>query len=247
MTGTWDAATYDRVANPHVTWGRAVVGRLDLTGDELVLDAGCGTGRVTELVLGAFPAVRVVAFDASPEMIAEARSRLAPYGERVSFAVGDLLDPVLPALPGPAGAVLSTATFHWVHDHDRLFANLAGALRSGGQLVAQCGGAGNIAAVQRALVELGAPVDDTCFPTPEATEERLAAAGFEAVSCWLQPEPTRFPSPEDLEAFLATVVLRWQLTGVGEDDRPAFVHEVAARLPGGEIDYVRLNIVGRRA
>ena len=42
----------------------------------------------------------------------------------------------------PVDAILSTATFHWIADHERLFARLHAALRPGGRFVAQCGGAG---------------------------------------------------------------------------------------------------------
>ena len=48
------------------------------------------------------------------------------------------------ALEEPVDAILSTATFHWIADHERLFARLHAALRPGGRLVAQCGGEGNI-------------------------------------------------------------------------------------------------------
>jgi trans-aconitate 2-methyltransferase len=243
VSGTWDAATYDQVALPQARWGQAVVERLRLVGIERVLDAGCGTGRVTEMLLARAPGIRVVALDASPEMIGVARRRLARWGERTSFVQGDLLA----GAPGPVDAVLSTATFHWIHDHDRLFASLAQALVPGGQMVAQCGGEGNIASVQRALVDMGARVDDTYFATPEQTEARLERSGFEGISCWLQPEPTTFGSQEELETFLGTVVLRHQLAEVASAERRAFVHEVAARLPGGAIDYVRLNILALRA
>ena len=51
----WDAATYDRVADPQTRWGRVVLDRLPLAGDETVLDAGCGSGRVTELLAARLP------------------------------------------------------------------------------------------------------------------------------------------------------------------------------------------------
>ena len=60
----WDAATYDRVADPQTRWGTAVLDRLTLTGDEVVLDAGCGTGRVTESLAERLPRGRVIALDA---------------------------------------------------------------------------------------------------------------------------------------------------------------------------------------
>ena len=97
-------------------------------------------------------------------------------------------------------AILSTATFHWVLDHDALFRHLAAVLRPRGALVAQCGGAGNIASVQRVLASIGdgwlGPVH---FETPEATSDRLAAAGFTDIRCWLTEEPTRFERGEPFE------------------------------------------------
>ena len=147
----WDAATYDRLAAPMTRWGRIVVDRLELRGDERVLDAGCGTGKVTAMLRERLPDGEIVALDGSASMVALARERLGE--ERVTYLVADLLEP-LPVDP-PVDAVLSTATFHWIPDHDRLFANLAAVMRPGAQLVAQCGGRGNIASVEAALRDMG--------------------------------------------------------------------------------------------
>ena len=138
MTRDWDARTYDRVADPQTRWGTAVLERLTLEGDERVLDAGCGSGRVTELLANRLPDGRVVALDGSPSMIDAARERLAPFGDRIEYVVADLGAPL--PIDGTVDAILSTATFHWVPDHDALFRNLAAVLRPGGRLVAQCGG-----------------------------------------------------------------------------------------------------------
>jgi trans-aconitate 2-methyltransferase len=242
----WDAATYDRVAEPMTRWGAVVVGRLPLRGDETVLDAGCGSGRVTELLLERLPNGRVVALDGSPSMIDQARVRLARFGDRVEYVVADLGDPL--PLSGPLDAILSTATFHWVPDHDALFRNLAAVLRPGGRLMAQCGGAGNIASVRRVLAATGDGwLGASHFETPEATTERLAAAGFEDVECWLAEEPTDFAPGEPLETYLRTVILGAHLERLPEGERDAFVRLVAERLPAPRIDYVRLNILARRA
>jgi trans-aconitate 2-methyltransferase len=248
----WDAATYDRIADPMTRWGSAVLDRLPLNGDERVLDAGCGSGRVTEQLLARLPRGHVVALDGSPAMIDEARRRLSAEGDRVTFVVADLLAP-LPVAP-PVDAILSTATFHWVTDHDLLFRNLAAILRPGGMFVAQCGGAGNIATVLAAAKAV-APAfgldpgwrGPWLFATPEATAQRLTTAGFVEVDTWLNPEPTPLEPGEPLEAFLATVILREHLARLAVADRAAFVSAVAARLPRPEIDYIRLNIVARRA
>jgi len=242
----WDASTYDRVADPQARWGRAVLDRLPLAGDERVLDAGCGTGRVTEMLAARLPRGRVIALDASASMVSAARERLAPFGDRVEFLVADLREPL--PLDEPVDAILSTATFHWIADHAALFANVAAVLRPGGRLVAQCGGAGNIASVQRVLATLGdgwlGPVQ---FATPLDTVRRLDAAGFVDVECWLSDEPTRFEPGEPFETFLGTVILGPHLDRLAAEDRDGFVQAVVERMPEPVIDYVRLNIVARRS
>jgi trans-aconitate 2-methyltransferase len=248
MTPDWDAATYDRIADPMTRWGAAVLDRLPLRGDERVLDAGCGSGRVTEQLLTRLPSGHVIALDASPAMLEEARHRLAPLAGRVTFLLADLLEP-LPVEP-PVDAVLSTATFHWVTDHDRLFRNLAAIIRPGGRLVAQCGGAGNVASVLRAADEVGGPWRSPSrpwfFATAEETAHRLRAAGFVEIETWLNAEPTPMEPGEPLETFLATVILREHLAGLPDARRAGFVRAVADRLPRPEIDYIRLNIIARR-
>ena len=239
----WDAATYDRIADPMTRWGAGVLERLPLAGDEAVLDAGCGSGRVTEQLLERPPRGRVIAVDAAPSMLVEARRRLARFGDRVRFVECDLGRP-LPV--GTVDAVFSTATFHWVPDHDALFRNLAAVLAPGGRLVAQCGGAGNVASVRRIATELTGWAGPWTFATPEETAARLSAAGFVDVETWLHDEPT-VVEPERREDFLATVILRAHLARMPEAERAALVRAVADRLPNAEIDYVRLNILARRA
>jgi trans-aconitate 2-methyltransferase len=243
----WDAATYDRVAAPQTRWGGAVLERLPLIGDETVLDAGCGSGRVTEQLAERLPLGRVVALDASPSMVEEARRRLARFGDRIEYVVADLNEPF--ELPGSAraDAILSTATFHWVPDHAALFRNLAAVLRPGGRLVAQFGGVGNIASVKAIVASIGDGwLGPAHYETVDATTERLMAAGFVDIEAWLQPEPTRFEPGEPLETFLRTVILGPQVDRLPEAERDAYVHEVASRMAEPVVDYVRLNVNARR-
>ena len=242
----WDARTYDRIAHPMARWGEAVLDRLDLAGDERVLDAGCGSGRVTERLLERLSRGRVVALDASPRMIEEARQRLAGYGDRVEFLVADLRAPI-PIQT--VDAVFSTATFHWIADHEALFRNLASVTRAGGQLVAQCGGAGNLARVQAILDDLDPDrrlLRPWHFATPEDTRAALEAAGFTDISAWLHDEPTDI-LPESMAEFLRTIILGSTLEHLPPPEREPLVQAVAARLGDGRLDYVRLNIVARRS
>jgi len=216
-----------------------------LRDDERVLDAGCGTGRVTELLLERLPHGHVVALDADAAMITEARQRLTDFGNRVEFAVANLLEP-LPIQP--VDAILSTAAFHWIRDHDGLFANLAKVLTPGGQLVVQCGGAGNVASFLEAMDQLGEGVHAPWyFATPEDTRARLERLGFTEVQVWLNDEPTRFASRDEMQAFVQTSCLGPWLARLPLEQHDSFATSVAARLPGLELDYVRLNIVARRA
>jgi trans-aconitate 2-methyltransferase len=251
MTGgprDWDATTYDRVADPMTRWGGVVLERLPLAGGETVLDAGCGSGRVTERLAERLPSGRVIALDASPSMVDEARRRLARFGDRIDYVVGDLGRTIELPGGGLVDAILSTATFHWVADHDALFRNLAAVLRPAGRLVAQCGGAGNIASIQAILATTGDGwLGDVHFETPEATAARLAAAGFVEVETWLQPEPTRLAPGEPLETFLRTVILGGHVARLAPPERDPFIREVASRMGEPVIDYVRLNIAAIRA
>jgi trans-aconitate 2-methyltransferase len=242
----WDAPTYDRIGEwiPMTRWGGAVIERLKLRGDERVLDAGCGSGRVTELLLARWPGIRVVALDRSLSMLAECGRRLSAHAERVELVEADLDQPL--PLDQPVDAVVSNATFHWVRDHDALFRNLAAVMRSGALLVAQCGGEGNVGNVVTALHDLG--VDDMpwTFPTPAETKARLEDAGFTEIRIWLHAEPTRLEPGEPLETFLATVVLQAHLAREPVHRRTPLVEAIADRLPDGVIDYVRLDLDARR-
>jgi trans-aconitate 2-methyltransferase len=240
----WDAASYDRLSGPLLTMARDVIDRLVLRGDERVLDAGCGTGRVTEELLARVPNGSVVAVDGSTAMVASARERL---GDRAEVFACDLLEL---ELSEPVDAILSTATFHWIADHERLFARLHAALRPGGRLAAQCGGAGNIANVQAAIDAVDHPAlrgwaGPWNYATPAEAQERLAGAGFTDIWAWLQPWPIQPPSPRE---YFETVILGSHLERIPPAERGAFVDDVLAAV--GEpvrADYVRLNLLARRS
>jgi trans-aconitate 2-methyltransferase len=238
----WDASTYEQISAPQEEMGRAVLARMDLRGDETVLDAGCGTGRVTALLLERLPQGRVIAVDGSPAMIEQARERLP--ADRVDFLVADLAEL---RIPEPADAILSTATFHWVPDHDALFAALRGALKDGGRLVAQCGGRGNIQTLVEAVARTGftelAGWTPWNFAGPEETEQRLLAAGFSEARCWLQEWPIDI---EDPLSHFRTVSLGSHVERLPEHRRDAFLQAVFDEMENPfRIDYVRLNIDAR--
>jgi trans-aconitate 2-methyltransferase len=240
----WDARSYDAVSTPQQEWGAKVVARLDLEGDERVLDAGCGTGRVTEMLVDRLPHGRVLGVDGSPSMVAAARERLDP--DRVELVCADLLDL---AVAEPLDAAISTATFHWIADHDELFRRIRRALRPGAAFVAQCGGAGNIDRVRRLARAITAEPDYapdfTGWPgpwhyaDPEETRGRLERAGFDVERCWLEPAPVTPPRPRE---FLETVICAPYLERMPGALRGEFLDRLLDGLGTPPVlDYVRLN------
>jgi trans-aconitate 2-methyltransferase len=245
---TWDGQSYDRISGPMEVLGLEVLARLQLRGDETVLDAGCGSGRITQALIERLPDGRVIALDASESMVAAARERLRGADVRCL----DLLELDLPALAldRPLDAILSTATFHWILDHERLFARLRSVLRPGGQLVAQCGGRGNIDVLRGCANEVLAREPYAArfagfrppwnYAGPEETERRLLAAGFAEARCSLQPAPKE---PDEPREFLSTIVLGPHVQHLPAELREPFIDDVVAELPKPVVvDYVRLNI-----
>ncbi len=240
----WDAETYDAVSDPQFEWGMEVLERLALNGDEAVLDAGCGSGRVSAELLKRIPDGKLIAVDGSEAMIAKAEERL---GERATYLVADLSEL---QIGQPVDLIFSTATFHWIVDHDRLFRHLHAALRPGGRLVAQCGGEGNVAEYAKAIAAAMARPEFVThfegmsaiwnFAPPTLTEEKLWDAGFSEVRCWLQPKPVTPAQPLE---FISTVTLGPHLAQLPEELRQPFAEAVLEEA--GEpltLDYVRLNI-----
>jgi trans-aconitate 2-methyltransferase len=240
----WDAATYDRVSDPQFGWALEQLERLPLDGDEVVLDAGCGTGRVTSVLADRVPRGRVYAVDAAPSMVKHAREAL---GERATVLCQDLVEL---DLPEPVDVVFSNATFHWIPDHEALFTALHGAMKSGARLVAQCGGQGNVASFFAAADSVATEEpfarffdgwrNPRNFAGAEETAERLRTAGLTDVETWLEPRPV---TPGEPRPFVTTVCLVRHLDPLPEELREAFVDRVLARV--GEplvLNYVRLNM-----
>ncbi len=254
----WDAKTYDEISEPQYQWGLEVLERLAPQPAEAVIDAGCGSGRVSERLLERLPDGRLVCVDGSEEMLKVAAERF-DGDDRVTLFVSDLLELTPDVLeengaPPEVDALFSTATFHWIMDHELLFSRIHDVLRPGGRLVAQCGGAGNVAEHARDIVEVATSPEYVGyfdgmtvmwnFATPEETEERLRNAGFGEVSCWLEDKPIQPSKPLE---FTTTVTMGPHLSRLPEDLRQPFAEAVLERSRDPLVlNYVRLNIDGRR-
>ena len=264
----WDAERYHRVSNPQLEWGRRVLRRLAPQPGDRVLDIGCGTGRLTAELVAALGEGIVVAVDRSEAMLREAAAQaVEPAGPhrlhddrssvRVYFVRAD--GSALPFVDA-FDAVLSTATFHWILDHDQLFSSIYRALAPGGRLVAQCGGGANLGRLlDRAGVLIAAPAlaryfdgwrGPWEFADVPTTIARLDRAGFTAIDVYLEPTPATFDDRESFREFVSCVCLRDHLTRLPEADRPGFLDVLAdqasADTPPFTLDYWRLNMAATK-
>ena len=250
-TRDWDAATYDRISDPQVAMAVPVLDRLRLRGDETVLDAGCGSGRVTRLLLDRLPQGSVIAVDAAPSMVAQTRAAFADEARVEVLDPVDLQELVVDEL---VDAAFSNAVFHWVLDHEALFESLFAALKPGGRLVAQCGGEGNIDRLRTIAREVGEEEpyaahlagwsDPWNYSSPEEARLRLERAGFDEIETWLEPWPVSPPEPLE---YLRAVCLGHHVAALPEELRTPYVEAIAAHGDDPlKLDYVRLNIAARR-
>jgi trans-aconitate 2-methyltransferase len=245
----WDAGTYDRISAPQQAWAAEQLERVQLDGDEVVLDAGCGSGKITAVLADLVPHGTVYAVDAAPSMVRHAQEAL---GDRAVAMCQDLVEV---ALPEPVDLVFSNATFHWINDHDALFAALHRNMKPGARLVAQCGGRGNIDSFRRLADEVAGEEPFAQYFTDwqrpwnyagaEETADRLRRAGFEEIECWLEDRPVELSDPRD---FVSTVCLVRHLDPLPEELRTTFVDRVLERTGVPlTLQYVRLNMLARRA
>jgi len=254
----WNSRAYHKVSNPQFEWGLKVLDRVHLRGDERVMDAGCGSGRLTEKLLDRLPKGSVVGVDLSQNMLDQAAEHLRSYIDRVSFVRADLAD--LP-FANEFDSIFSTASFHWIKDHDALFASLARSLKHGGWLMAQCGGGPNLHDVHtrterlmhspkyaRYFESFEHPWE---FASAEITADRMRRAGFTDVITSLEHSPIRFSSANDYKAFMEPVILRPFLNVLPDAKlKKEFGNELvdeAFRDPSFHLDYWRLNIQATKA
>jgi trans-aconitate 2-methyltransferase len=243
----WDALHYDRLPLPHEQWGARLLSKVHLSGEEHVLDAGCGTGRDTIELLKRLPHGHVTAVDASAAMLRRLREKAAGAADRLTIIQGDLTAPL--SLHRPADVVFSVATLHWIPDHDAVFPNFAHLMAPGARLAFECGGRGNITRVRDAVHR--ATGDDSeqvgwRFADPLETEKLLFNNGFVEIDARLRDDPAHLPSGELFSDYLATVVLGRHLARIPPEARSDLVHAVAAEMAEPVVDYVRLEVTAQR-
>ena len=258
----WDAAKYHRISDPQLAWGRAVAARLNAVPGERILDLGCGTGRLTAEI-ARLPGISVVGLDRSATMLEQAGVTPGSDGGQTPSARPRYVRADGAVLPFVSAfdAVFSAAVFHWIPDHDQLFRSVYEALKPGGRLIAQCGGANNLDTLYgraRALMHsdeyrghFGDWKDFNHFENVADTERRLHHAGFGDLDVSLVSAPVKFDTPDAFKEFVAAVCLRHHLDRLPPGARDGFVTQITDQArdddPPLTLDYWRLNIAARKA
>lgn len=255
----WDAEVYDRIGTPMRGWAQQVIDDLALAGDEVVLDAGCGSGSVTFDLLQRLPRGKVYSVDSSVEMMEKLRRRIQDAGAHQIVPI--LADLTSFTLPEAVDVVFSNAVFHWIDDDDGLFGSLLRATKPGGRMRAQCGG-GQIFARLMPVVRdvaarppyaqyVGGHRDGKRYRSVEEARRALTRAGWTQVMAWTFPAPVVFEDHDEAALYLRTIILRDYVARLPEGVGEAYVHDVVAEYvrrhgPPFTADYVRLNLAAVR-
>lgn len=229
----WNPRDYAASSSSQARWGTELIARLNLRGNEHLLDVGCGDGKLTVELARRVPRGRVMGMDRSPDMIAYARqaypSEMYPNLQFIQMDAREI------RLPGTYDVVFSNAALHWVDDHQSFLKGVAAVLHHGGTLVVSCGGRGNAADVFRAvrLVMRTAPWR-ACFRSlrkpyffygAEDYEKWLPESGFKPVTVQLVPKEAVHASEADFAAWFRTTWMPYTQR-VPEGHRDEFIAAV---------------------
>ena len=232
----WNAAEYAANSVVQQSWARELIARLQLRGDEHILDVGCGDGKVTAEIARALPRGSATGIDASAEMIAFAK-KMFPRGKfsNLEFQVMDAREI---NFGRQFDHIFSNAALHWVDDHQQILRGAARALKAGGRLVVSCGGRGNAHDVFLALRpemrlkrwreyfrKMPRPY---FFHSPADYEKWLPKFGFKIQGLKLAPKDATYPGGDGFAAWLRTTWIPY-VQRVPEGEREEFIAAVTQR------------------
>ncbi|TVP41000.1 class I SAM-dependent methyltransferase [Candidatus Nitrosocosmicus arcticus] len=254
----WDADTYDIVSNAQEEWAKSLIKQREWTGKEALLDAGCGSGRITKILSEIIRDGKIYAVDNDPNMIKKATESLGDV-ENVRIVQSDLADAGFGDMQIKFDVIFSNAVLHWILDHYSVFKNFYNLLNPKGELLIQCGGIGNL----QMTISIFNTVKDSLefkqyfskwkqswkFAKPEDTKNILDHIGYKRINVYLSNATVNFDSKNNYSLYLKTVVLGPYLKYLpSEKLKNRFVEEILNFIEKDyselrwNLDYVRLNV-----
>jgi len=255
----WDAETYDLVSSIQEAWGRKVINWRVWQGNENVMDAGCGTGRLTKVLAQKVPAGMVYGVDIDRNMIEVAARNLKDIGN-VMLIESDISSAKLPA---KVDVIFSNAAIHWIQDHQGLFENFWQLLGSNGEIMIQCGGHGNLGNIISILDGIRHRdefkrfftgwQESWYFANPEETSRLLQDIGFKDIEAYLTEDSATLGNRNSFALFAKTVVMKPYLARLPDQELKdnfleSFLNEIESNHKSRcwVMDYVRLNIRAKK-
>ena len=261
MKYDWDASTYDHISDAQESWGHEIIEYRKWNGNEIVLDAGCGSGRLTRILSSKVPQGKVIAVDSDLSMIRLAKENLAKISN-IEFIKKDISQL---ELEEKVNVVFSNAVLHWILNHKKVFERLWQILNSGGQLLIQCGGHRDLAKTLSILNKVSESKEFNnyfCnnkgediwnqtwyFAKKEYTEKILQEIGFRNIQVFLEDKEAKFSNKEEYFLFIKTIVLLPYLKYLpNETLKDKFAKSVIQEIEDNakelqwKLDFVRLNI-----
>jgi trans-aconitate methyltransferase len=261
--GNWDAENYHKVSSIQETWAIELLAKRKWKGNEVLIDAGCGSGRVTRIIANILKKGKIYAIDLDQNMIEKAKINLKDQ-ENVVFVNADLSTV---EIPEPVDVIFSNAVIHWIKDHYKLFSNFWQLLKQPGEILIQWGGKGNLGTVTP-MLDLTRKSskfkgyyhdweDPLNFASAEETFSIMERVGFKQIETGLTKKIAKFSSFDEYRLFMKTVVMKPYLSYLPSDYDNQIVNSFmdcffkhqkenikgfSEGSTGYALDYTRLNI-----
>jgi trans-aconitate methyltransferase len=257
---SWDAKTYDKVSsNVQLEWGRKLIDKRRWIGNEIVMDAGSGSGNLTKILTDRVPQGHVYAVDADPNMVQQAKSNLSGYKKNVQI-IQSSMDKV--NLPTQVDVIFSNAALHWVLDQKSVFSHFWQILKpNGGELLIEYGGHGNVERAVSVIFKLMRSnqfkahfvnwKQSWYFPKPDEIEIMLERSRFRDIQVNLSKRTTYFSDRGEFAIFIKAVIMKPFLGYLPDAKKKeqfldAFLKEIVESVLKWSLDYVRWGIFARK-
>jgi trans-aconitate 2-methyltransferase len=253
----WNAADYAANSTVQQSWARELIAKLNLRGDEKILDVGCGDGKITAEIARHLPKGFIAGADASAEMIAFAKKTFpAGKNHNLKFQACDARKITAKKFSEKFDVIFSNAALHWVDDHGKFLRGASSVLKTGGRLVVSCGGKGNAQDVFVALrpemrlkrwreffKKMPTPY---FFYSPEDYKKWLQKFYFKIKKIKLAPKDAAYEGENGFATWLRTTWIPY-VQRVPEDLREEFIaavmHRYVAKHPPDESGQVHVRMV----
>lgn len=254
----WDAIGYDKISsNVQLEWGRKLLEKRRWIGNEIVLDAGAGSGNLTNTLVEKVPSGWVYAVDSDSNMVQQAKSVLSHWRNlEVIHSSMETVD-----LPVKVDIIFSNSALHWILNQENVFSHFWQLLKPNGELLIECGGHGNL---DRALSIIFRTVKSNQFseyfsnwkqtwhfPKKDDTTRLLQKAKFGDIRVNLSYLDMGFSDRESFANFVKTVIMKaflGYITDAKKKDQflNMFLDEFERSYGNWSLDFTRLNILAKK-